>query len=98
MGFLEEFRIVLDTLNAHRARAILTLSGIILGVATLVALSSAVSSAGLYMERTMQDASGENVVSVSRRWGNDEGEKRAPPLNKFDSRALAQAKSLEGAM
>jgi putative ABC transport system permease protein len=98
MRFFEEFRIVLESLNAHRARAVLTLFGIILGVATLVALSSAVSSAGLYMERTMQDASGENIVSVSRRWGRDDGEKRAPPLNKFDSRALAQARSLDGAM
>ncbi|MBM3269493.1 MAG: ABC transporter permease [Candidatus Sericytochromatia bacterium] len=98
MGFWEEFRIVLDTLRTQRARALLTLLGIILGVGTLVALSSAIGSAGLYMERTMQQASGEDIVSISRRWWGEENDKPAPRLNKYDSRALQKARTLEGAM
>ncbi len=98
MGFWEEFRLVMETLRAQRARAMLTLLGIILGVGTLVALSSAISSAGLYMERTMQQASGEDIVSLTRRWWGEDNEKPAPRLNKFDSAALRRAPTLEGSM
>jgi len=45
MDLADEILIVLDTLNTQRVRALLTLLGIILGVGTLVALSSAIGSA-----------------------------------------------------
>lgn len=97
MTFLDEIRAVFATLQAQRFRAFLTLLGIILGVGTLVVLSSAIEGLGKYMERSMQQASGEDVVSVSRRWWDDESGKAGVPLNRFDSRALETAGTLQGA-
>ncbi len=95
MNLAEEFRLVLDTLRAHKVRTVLTLLGIILGVGTLVALSSAIESSGKYMERGMQQASGEDVVSISSHWwGGDNENRKAPPLNRYDSRALDTAPRL----
>lgn len=95
MNLAEELRMVLDTLRAHRVRTFLTLLGIILGVGTLVALSSAIESSGRYMERGMQQASGEDIVSISsRHWGRDDLDRKAPPLSRFDSRALDEAPRL----
>ncbi|HEY9857809.1 MAG TPA: ABC transporter permease [Stenomitos sp.] len=97
MTFLDELRSVLATLKAQRARAFLTLLGIILGVGTLVVLSSAIEGLGKYMERSMQQAAGEDVINVSRRWWEDETGKAGVPLNRFDSRALESAETLAGA-
>lgn len=97
MTFLDELKSVLATLAAQRFRAFLTLLGIILGVGTLVVLSSALEGLGKYMERGMQQAAGEDVVNVSRRWWEDETGKAGVPLNRFDSRALGRAETLEGA-
>ena len=95
MNLAEEFRLVLDTLRAHKVRTVLTLLGIILGVGTLVALSSALESSGKYMERGLQQASGEDVVSISSHWwGGDNENRKAPPLNRYDSRALDTAPRL----
>lgn len=97
MSLWEELRSVLGALNAQRFRAFLTLLGIILGVGTLVVLSSLVQGAGKYMQHAMQQATGENVVTVSRRWWEEETHKQGAPLDQFDSRALASAPRLEGA-
>lgn len=97
MTFLDEIKSVLATLAAQRFRAFLTLLGIILGVGTLVVLSSAIEGLGKYMERGMQQAAGEDVINVSRRWWEDETGKAGIPLNRFDSRALSTAGTLEGA-
>lgn len=97
MTFLEEIRSVLATLRAQRFRAFLTLLGIILGVGTLVVLSSAIEGLGKYMERGMQQAAGEDVINVSRRWWAEDTGKVGAPLDRFDSRALETAGTLEGA-
>ncbi|MBI6545724.1 MAG: ABC transporter permease [Cyanobacteria bacterium NC_groundwater_1444_Ag_S-0.65um_54_12] len=99
MTLLDELLNVLAALNAQRIRAFLTLLGIILGVGTLVALSGVVAGSGKFMERRLQEAVGEDIISLSRSWGdwNDPDEtSKAPPLNRFDSRALAAAPSLHG--
>lgn len=95
MGFLEEFRHVLATLKAQRFRTVLTLLGIILGVSTLVALSSAVESAGKYMNRGLQEASGEDIITLQRRWWDDDSHKKSKPLNHFDTAALNASERLD---
>lgn len=97
MTFLEELKSVFATFRAQRFRTFLTLLGIILGVGTLVVLSSAIEGLGKYMERTMQQAAGEDVINVSRRWWEPETGKAGVPLNRFDSRALSSAETLSGA-
>lgn len=96
MRFLDQLKSILATLNAQRVRTVLTLLGIILGVGTLVLLSSVIEGLGKYMESGLRAASGEDIVTISRRWRDDESGKTAQPLDRFDSRALRSAPSLEG--
>lgn len=96
MTFRDELLGVLMTLNTQRLRAVLTLLGIILGVGTLVVLSSALASSGKYMQRGMQQASGEDVITLSKRWQDEHSHKTAFSLNRFDSRALAEDPALSG--
>ncbi len=96
MSFFEQLRSILATLNAQRVRTLLTLLGIILGVGTLVLLSSAIEGLGKYMERGLRTATGEDIITVSRRWRDEKTDKTAQPLDRFDSRALKTAPALEG--
>ena len=88
---------VWSSLATQRIRALLTLLGVILGVGTLVVLSSAVEGMGIYMRRSLTEASGEDVISVSRKWFDEDTGKKAPPLNRFDARALETSPRLAGA-
>ncbi|HEY9897796.1 MAG TPA: ABC transporter permease [Pantanalinema sp.] len=97
MTFLDELKSVLSTLSAHRLRAFLTLLGIILGVGTLVLLSSVVEGAGKFMERRMMEASGDDVITLSKRWGDERSGKTTNALDRFDARALSSAPHLSGA-
>ncbi len=96
MRAIDQIASILATLNSQRVRTLLTLLGIILGVGTLVLLSSAIEGLGKYMERGLRTASGEDIITVSRRWRDDETGKTAQPLDRFDSRALKTAPTLEG--
>ncbi|HEY9766016.1 MAG TPA: ABC transporter permease [Chroococcales cyanobacterium] len=95
MNFLEEMKGVLATLRTQRFRTFLTLLGIILGVSTLVVFSSLIAGMGKFMERKMQEASGEDVISVARSWNQEKPKKYAPPINLFDSLALGKTPTLE---
>lgn len=97
MTFLDELKSVLATLAAHRMRAFLTLLGIILGVGTLVLLSSVVEGSGKFMERRMMEASGDDVITLSKRWEDEHSGKTTNALDRFDARALASASHLSGA-
>ncbi|MNR86274.1 Macrolide export ATP-binding/permease protein MacB [compost metagenome] len=97
MRFVDQLASILATLNAQRVRTLLTLLGIILGVGTLVLLSSAIEGMGKYMQHGLRAATGEDIVTVSRRWKDEKSGKTAQPLDRFDSRALSQAPSLMGA-
>lgn len=96
MTFADQWALILEALLRHRFRSLLTLLGIILGVGTLVALSSTVRSAEHYLARSLQQASGEDVFSLSRKWHEDPGSVAAPPLSRLDARALRGTKRLEG--
>lgn len=97
MTLYDEWRDVLRNLLSQKFRAFLTLLGIILGVSTLIVLSSAVEGSGKFMARRMQQASGEDIISLSKRWRDEGSGKAGIPLSRFDSRALANAPKLEGA-
>lgn len=96
MRLIDQFASILATLHAHRIRTLLTLLGIILGVGTLVFLSSAIEGLGQYMQRGLRAATGEDIITVSRRWKDEATGKTAQPLDRFDARALRTAPALEG--
>lgn len=101
MRFLDEWNDVLITLNTQRFRTFLTLFGIILGVGTLVFFSSLLAGMGKFMEAKLQEASGEDIITLSKRWEDEMPQnrnKQGIPLNRFDSKALSEAPHLQNGM
>ena len=62
---LETFRLALDALRAHKLRSFLTLLGVILAVATLVAVMSVVAGLNFYVADRVANL-GANVYLVDR--------------------------------
>jgi putative ABC transport system permease protein len=63
--FVETFRLALDALRAHKLRSFLTLLGVILAVATLVAVMSVVAGLNFYVADRVANL-GANVYLVDR--------------------------------
>src|SRR5580704_15707091 len=61
----DDLRIAVDALNAHKLRAALTVLGLTMGVATLIAVMTLVQGANLYVEHKIADL-GTNVFRVAR--------------------------------
>ena len=93
--YLEELRETLTSLGAQRVRAFLTLLGIILGVGTLVFLSSLVAGAETFLKYGVQTASGTDLVSVTPRWDPETDEMRE--IDRFDAKAVGLATAPDGA-
>src|SRR3982075_2941816 len=62
---METFRLALDALRAHKLRSFLTLLGVILAVATLVAVMSIIAGLNLYVATRVADM-GANAFVVDR--------------------------------
>src|SRR3984893_9493406 len=94
----ETFRIALDTLRAHKLRTFLTLLGVILAVATLVAVMSVLNGLNVYVADKIANL-GANAFVVDRigittnfkEW--NEARKR-PPLEIADFEAVRDGMKL----
>jgi putative ABC transport system permease protein len=89
----EAFRMALDALRSHKLRSYLTLLGIVLAVATLVAVMSVVNGLNLYVADKVANL-GANVFVVDRvgiitNARAFAAAQRRPPLTAEDYRALA---------
>ena len=62
----EAFRIALDSIWSHKLRSVLTLLGIIVGVASVVTVGGAINGFGTYASETISSAFGSNTFRVSR--------------------------------
>src|SRR5258708_1935929 len=65
MFFGESIRLALDTLRSHKLRSFLTLLGVIISVATLIAVVSVIEGMDFYIKDRMANLGG-NVFSVNR--------------------------------
>jgi putative ABC transport system permease protein len=98
----ETFRIALDTLRAHKLRTFLTLLGVILAVATLVAVISVLNGLNLYVADKVANL-GANAFVIDRIGivtNFDEWTKarRRPPLDMTDYEALRDGMKLAQAI
>lgn len=93
MNFLEQVMTVWRALLANKLRSFLTLLGVIMGVGTIVLLSSLVAGGLASIKRTVDSASGDDVLEV---WVDTWGAKGTPPrkLNAADMRSLSGASGL----
>ena len=64
--FLTACRLALDSLRAHKLRTFLTLLGVIIGVASVVLVGSAIEGLGVYAERTTSEAFGSDSYLIAR--------------------------------
>lgn len=70
VGFRSTFRnssaMALDSIRAHRLRSFLTLLGVIIGVASVVLVGSAIEGLGVYTERSVAQAFGTESFLVAQ--------------------------------
>lgn len=64
--YVEAFRIALDSILAHKLRALLTLIGIIIGVAAVIVVSASISGLNSYVTTTVTKILGVNHFMVAR--------------------------------
>jgi putative ABC transport system permease protein len=93
MSFWEQVFTVWRALLANKMRSLLTLMGVIMGVATIVLLSSLVGGGLQAIGHTVQAASGEDLIKVSVDPWNRKGE-QDPPLDTKDMAAITRAAGL----
>lgn len=93
MNFLEQVLTVWRALLANKLRSFLTLLGVIMGVGTIVLLSSLVAGGLASIKRTVDSASGDDVLEV---WVDTWAAKGEPPpkLDSTDMHVLAGASGL----
>lgn len=96
MSFVEQLLSVWRALLANKTRSFLTLLGVIIGVGTIVLLSSVVGGGLKAIGRTVQQASGEDMIKVSVSTWTAEGE-RDPKLTSEDMAAITGAAGLDEA-
>ena len=93
MNLLESFQIALDSLTANKLRAILTMLGIIIGVAAVITMLGIGRGAQAQIEAQIQ-ANGTNLLFVrpgsQQQGGVAQAQGSAPTLTYEDARALAE--------
>ena len=65
IGFADNLTLAVDSLRAHKLRAVLTVLGLTMGVATLITVMTLVQGANLYVEQKIANL-GTNVFRVGR--------------------------------
>ncbi|MFP5503374.1 MAG: ABC transporter permease, partial [Candidatus Sericytochromatia bacterium] len=96
MTLIEQILTVWRALWTNKMRSLLTLLGVMMGVGTIVLLSSLIAGGLASITRTVESASGEDVITVSvDRW--DPKGWTAPRLKPSDMQALSRAAGLEQA-
>jgi putative ABC transport system permease protein len=65
MGVTDDLRIAVDALRAHKLRAVLTVLGLTMGVATLMTVMTLVQGANLYVEQKIANL-GTNVFRLAK--------------------------------
>ncbi|HEY9722210.1 MAG TPA: ABC transporter permease [Oscillatoriaceae cyanobacterium] len=97
MNLLEEILTVWRALLANKLRSLLTLLGVIMGVGTIVLLSSLIAGGLSAIHRTVDAASGADVINVGVDYWNARGH-FVPRLDAADIRALSESPPLSGAL
>src|SRR5512142_1407161 len=64
--FQNAFRLAMDSIRAHKLRSFLTLLGVIIGVASVILVGSAISGLGSYAESSTAKAFGSNTFLVAQ--------------------------------
>jgi putative ABC transport system permease protein len=89
-------RTALDLFRTQKVRFLLTVSGIVVGVASLVLMASLLEIGGRTLARASGQATGDDVITVSDDWDAISNNPDAKRIDSDDRRALAESKLLPG--
>lgn len=84
----------LDLFRTQKFRFLLTVSGIVVGVASLLIMASLLSVGSEVLQRSSTEVTGEDVVTVSNDWRTIHENPDALALTRDDVAALQQSRSL----
>jgi putative ABC transport system permease protein len=88
---IQHLRTALDLFRTQKARFLLTVSGIVVGVGSLVLLASLLAVGQDVLRRTSSSATGDDVITVGNDWEATMNDPSAVRLRKGDRDALARS-------
>ena len=99
----ENLLMALATLRANKLRSILTVIGVVIGVVTVIAISSIISGIDLAVRKEVEQFGTRSVFLYKfdigpRTSGRTREERMRPPLTYDDAMAIAQLPAVEGAV
>ena len=93
---ITHFLSAIDLFRAQKLRFLLTVSGIVVGVGSLVLLASLLTTGARVLEAQSFEASGDDVVTVQNDWHRMQNDPNAQRLRATDKDALDRSALLDG--
>jgi putative ABC transport system permease protein len=93
---IAHLRTALDLFRTQKVRFLLTVSGIVVGVASLVVLASLLEIGGQTLARASGEATGDDVITVSDDWDAINNDPNAKRIDRNDRDALEESTLLPG--
>jgi len=84
-------RTTIDLFRTQKVRFLLTVSGIVVGVASLVIMASLLVVGQAILQESSSEASGDDVITISNDWNALSNNPDAEKLNRLDQAAIQQS-------
>lgn len=99
-SFLENFKMAIDTLRASKLRSFLTIFGVVIGVVTVMAISSMISGIKIAVEKQVESFGTRSIFLYKRDIGirtsaPSREERMRKPLTMEDAEAIGRLASIE---
>jgi putative ABC transport system permease protein len=94
MNLWAHIKTALDLFRTQKFRFLLTVSGIVVGVASLLMMASLLSVGSEVLQRSSTEVTGQDVVTVSNDWRKIHENPDALALTRSDVAALSESRSL----
>src|SRR5450631_1827378 len=99
-AFLENFKMAIDTLRGNKLRSFLTIFGVVIGVVTVMAISSMISGIKMAVEKQVESFGTNSIFLYKQNIGirtsaPTREERMRKPQTMDDSEAISQLKSIE---
>ena len=101
--FIENFRMAFSTLRAHKLRSLLTIVGVVIGVITVMLISSIISGINVAVEKQLESFGTNSIFLYKYNVGIQIGrrsreERMRKPLTFEDAEALKELPTIETAV
>jgi len=102
-SFLENFKMAIDTLRGNKLRSFLTIFGVVIGVVTVMAISSMISGIKIAVEKQVESFGTRSIFLYKRDIGirtsqPSREERMRKPLTMEDAELIGKLKTIEAAI